>query len=411
MRIIIGIISFVILLFLIFGVDIKHKNVTYDSWSGLIALFQKDSSFGLKRNPKINHNLSSIDGPYIFNNILYKVNSKNELEKIKINKNNSLSVQVDNETLDNFNFKLKRKIDLYPDTYDMPNKLVAISDIEGNFNAFSSFLKNNHVIDDKYNWIFGDGHLVLVGDFVDRGKNVTPILWLIYKLEEQAIEAKGRVHFILGNHEIMNFQGKYKYNADKYKVIAQLIYEKTHKREGLKVNTQSDYTKFLYSVKSELGKWLHSKNGIEKIGDYIFVHGGISPEILNHQLSISQINSISRNHWDKDLYHTPKQNNKANFLLGRKGIFWYRGLLRKYKNYYDKISEQDLNKILSYYKSKKIVIGHTITSDDIIRYFNDKIIAIDVHHGNEKNSKKTKGLLIENGIEYKIDGKGEKSKL
>jgi hypothetical protein len=28
-----------------------------------------------------------------------------------------------------------------------------------------------------------------------------------------------------------------------------------------------------------------------------------------------------------------------------------------------------------------------------------------------ENSSKTKGLLIENGIEYKIDGKGEKTKL
>ncbi len=44
--------------------------------------------------------------------------------------------------------------------FEMPNKLIAISDIEGNFEAFSSFLKANKVINDKYNWIFGNGHLV-----------------------------------------------------------------------------------------------------------------------------------------------------------------------------------------------------------------------------------------------------------
>lgn len=42
--------------------------------------------------------------------------------------------------------------------------------------------------------------------------------------------------------------------------------------------------------------------------------------------------------------------------------------------------------------------------------YNGKLINIDVEHGVEKNSEKTQGLLIENGIEYIINGKGEKIK-
>ena len=83
-----------------------------------------------------------------------------------------------------FSFKLMREHKVSPAIYPSPEKLLAISDIEGNFNALQSFLKNNGIVDSNYNWTYGNGHLVLVGDFVDRGNNVTQVLWLIYKLEE-----------------------------------------------------------------------------------------------------------------------------------------------------------------------------------------------------------------------------------
>jgi len=405
-----GIIGLAILFMFIFGNDTKQTKGT-DGWSKLTALFDNNKDSNTKDNQEPEYSLSGIDGPYIFDNISYRVNSKNQLEETKINRNDSFLVQANNEDLDSFYFKLKKEINSSPDIYDMPKKLVAMSDIEGNFNAFSSLLKNNNIIDDNYNWIFGDGHLVIVGDLIDRDSNVLPILWLAYKLEDQAKAANGKVHIIIGNHEIMNFQGKYKYNAEKYKAIAKLIFEKNHKGIDSKETNQSDYTKFLYSNKSELGRWLQSKNGIEKIGSYIFVHAGLSPEILDYNMSIPEINKISRNNWDKNLYHHPQENEKANFLIGRKGIFWYRGFFKKYKTYYDKITEQELDKILAYYKVQKMVIGHTIITDDIIKIFHGKVIDIDLHHSKQKNSGKTLGLLIENGIEYKIDDKGKKVRL
>ena len=256
------------------------------------------------------------------------------------------------------------------------------------------------MIDNNYNWTFGNGHLLLNGDFVDRGKNVIQVLWLIYKLENQADKQGGKVHYILGNHEIMNFQGNANYNKKKYKRIAQLI----SKNDSITVAT-----KFMYSDKTELGKWLRSKNVIEKIGNYLFVHAGISPEILKYSVSISDINRIARDNWDKNLYDEEENNKVENFITGKKGIYWYRGLAQDYK-YYEKIKETELNKVLKYYQADKIIFGHTVV-EDITKEFKGKTINIDVKHGEEKNSEKTKGLLIENGIEYKIDGKGTKTKL
>ena len=345
-------------------------------------------------------NLNGIDGPYIIDNNLYRITSDNKFESTIIRRRDSLFVKVDNDDNDKFSFQLKDSIKLENETYNLPDKIIVISDIEGNFDAFSSFLLNNKVIDNNYNWIFGNGHLLLNGDFVDRGKNVTQVLWLIYKLENQADKQGGKVHYILGNHEIMNFQGNANYNKKKYKRVAQLI----SKNDSITVAT-----KFMYSDKTELGKWLRSKNVIEKIGNYLFVHAGISPEILKYSVSISDINRIARDNWDKNLYDEEENNKVENFIIGKKGIYWYRGLAQDYK-YYEKIKETELNKVLKYYQADKIIFGHTVV-EDITKEFKGKTINIDVKHGEEKNSEKTKGLLIENGIEYKIDGKGTKTKL
>ena len=349
---------------------------------------------------KKTYNLNGIDGPYIIENQLYEVTKENKFQQRTINRKDALLVKVNNADNDLFTVTLNDSINFQPDNYQMPEKLILMSDIEGNFDGFSSFLINNRVIDKNFNWIYGNGHLLLNGDFADRGENVTQVLWLIYKLEQEAIKQNGKVHYILGNHEIMNFQGNARYANKKYKRVAQLI----SKNDSLDVATQ-----YLYSDKTELGKWLRSKNVIEKIGNYIFVHAGLSPDILKYKVSISKINQIVRENWDKNLYDEEENNRVENFLTGKKGIYWYRGLAQDYK-YYDKIKENELNEVLKFYQADKIIFGHTVV-ENITKEFNGKTINTDVKHGQEKNSDKTKGLLIENEIEYKIDGKGTKTKL
>lgn len=341
-----------------------------------------------------------IDGPYLVGNKIYSVNSSNELTTSNLSKTDSIQVIVNNQDLDKFYVKKRNDHKSEKSEYTLPDKLIAISDIEGNFNAFSSFLQSNKVIDANHNWTFDNGHLVLVGDFVDRGNNVAQVLWLIYKLEEQAKEYNGRVHFILGNHEIMNFQGNGGYNQDKYIKVGQAISQKNEWEKAIQ---------FMYSDQTELGDWIRKKNVIEKIGDYIFVHAGLNPEILDHKVDLTQINNITRENWDEDFYRNPGDNEKANFLIGRKSPIWYRGLVTDYK-YYNKIEESELDKILAAYGAEKIVVGHTVVND-ISTDFNGKVIRIDLKHGKEKNSGLTMGLLIDNGIEYKIDDTGNKSKL
>lgn len=357
----------------------------------LSKLAKKDSvikKHASKKKKEIAYNGN--DGPYIINDtLLYSITSKSKLTVTPVFNKDSIIVRINNSDENKFYFSLKSNYTIPETTYSLPEKMIVISDIEGNFNAFSSFLYANEIIDENYNWIFGNGHLVLGGDFVDRGKNVTQVLWLIYKLEHQAKKQNGVVHFILGNHEILNFYGDHRYNRGKYIKAAQDISQLKDKKEAIK---------YLYSKESELGKWLATKNVIEKIGPYLFVHAGLSPEILDYKLNLDTINNLVRLQFSG--IKNP-EGKTVNFLYGSKGPFWYRGLvLRRYK--YDKIKNLELEDILKYYNAKKIVIGHTPVKT-ISTGFNGRVIMTDVHHGKEKNSGKTKGLLIENNQEFIID--------
>ncbi|CEN44709.1 conserved hypothetical protein [Capnocytophaga canis] len=350
-------------------------------------------------NEKKPFELNGIDGPYIINDTLYYVDENNTLVK-SIEIKDSLRVQVPNKDKSTFYFSLNKQLEKDSVAYPMPEKLIAISDIEGNFDAFCGFLEKNGIINQSFSWVFGKGHLVLNGDFVDRGEHVTPTLWLIYKLEQEAKKQGGKVHFVLGNHEIMNFQGKHKYADHKYIKLAQLIAPNKSTKESYKI---------LYSQKSEIGKWLRSKNISVKIGNYLFVHAGLSPEIIPLRLTLGDMNQITRENWDKDLHNKPENDSVANFLLGRKGPFWYRGLVTDYK-YYSKATSEELEQLLEAYQVQKIVVGHSIV-EAVSTDYEGKVIHIDVKHGKEKYSPKTQGLLIEKGVAYKVDATGNKQQL
>ena len=85
----------------------------------------------------------------------------------------------------------------------MPTALLAVSDLEGNLDHLLTFLQTHKVIDDQFDWSWGDNHLLFNGDSVDRGVQVTELLWFIRKLQRQSILSGGQVHFVLGNHDVM----------------------------------------------------------------------------------------------------------------------------------------------------------------------------------------------------------------
>lgn len=338
----------------------------------------------------------SIDGPHVFyeqNRVIVKKISlkagKFEMNKEEYRSRSEvppLECVLDNELA--FSIQLKSKISPAPAEVPQPNKLFAISDIEGNFHAFARTLMGNGVIDRKFNWTYGDGHLVLVGDFFDRGLNVTACLWLIYHMENQAAANGGMVHFVLGNHEEMNLSGDHRYVRSKYMKVA----------EKLNCN-YSD----LFASNTELGKWLRSKNVIVKIGETLFVHGGLSPQIAGCHLSIDQINSICRSHIGKPADELQEKGGNISMVFAKTGPLWYRG-------FFNELSSGMVRRILDQFGAEQVVVGHTIV-DDISTLQDGMVYAIDVKHSNKVKNAQYNAMLIEDGTFFKVNYKGRREEI
>lgn len=296
-----------------------------------------------------------------------------------------ISLSLPGKNISETYFSLRVKSDLYIERsiYTNPSKILALSDIEGNFNSLVRLLLKGRVIDRHYKWTFDDGHLVIVGDCFDRGEYVTECLWLIYSLEEKARREGGYVHFILGNHEIMNMNGDWRY---------------VHPRYAISSKSQAARTA-LYGGNTELWRWLRTKNIIEKIGDVLFVHGGISPELLKLQVSLTNINKLARPYYDRanEQFEDP-------FLFtvfnGNNAPFWYRGY------YQQTISESFIDDTLVNFGVSTIVTGHTIV-DQVGAYFNGKVINLNTNHA----AGISEALLIKKDKFYRIDKGGNRSRL
>lgn len=293
----------------------------------------------------------------------------------------TFSCQTDSNLPVSFQFNLQEHITIPATEYDLPERLLAVSDIEGNFHALHSLLVGNRVIDKDFCWIFGKGHLVLLGDLFDREINVIPCLWLIYKLEQEAVESGGQVHFILGNHEEMNLRGDERYLRKKYQRLAKTLGVQYYE---------------LLSNHTELGQWLRTKNSVEKIGDTLFVHGGISYLVESSGLTLKEINRIIRRYIGPE--ETDEEEGKL--MIGDHGPLWYRGYFS------DGITERHLRKVLQTYQVQQIVVGHTLVPE-IMTLYGGILYAIDVKQPTERQPKGlAQGLWMERDKFFVTNQKG-----
>ncbi len=271
--------------------------------------------------------------------------------------------------------------------YDMPARIVVLSDPHGDFVPFVTTLQGAGVIDQQLNWIFGHNHLMIIGDISDRGEDVAAIYWLTYKLEEQAREAGGVVHFLIGNHEVMVAQSDLRYTASKYDTIAKQI--------GLEHSQ-------LWDSRTELGRWINSRNQIEVIGNLLFVHAGISRQIPATGLTIEQINDTVRKYMvlkRKATAHSPV----AELVMRSNGTLWYRGMV----NSNEDMNSEILSGILNYFGVKKIIVGHTMKAN-VSEFFDGRVINVNVN--NQKNMDKgaSQGIIITPADIWPIDAGGNR---
>ncbi|MDB4952829.1 MAG: hypothetical protein JWO36_398 [Myxococcales bacterium] len=92
-----------------------------------------------------------------------------------------------------------------------PKRVVAIGDLHGDLAATRSALRAAGAIGETDQWIGGDLVVVQTGDVLDRGDDESQIIELLDKLDQQARAAGGALIALIGNHELMNAAGDFRY--------------------------------------------------------------------------------------------------------------------------------------------------------------------------------------------------------
>ncbi len=224
-------------------------------------------------------------------------------------------------------------------------RMIVIGDIHGSWDSLIKCLTVSGVIKEKsqkkgsWSWCGGKTHVIQIGDLLDRGgrgstqgdeKSEHKIVKFLLKLQKKAVKKQGKVHLLLGNHEIMNVMGDFRY------VSPMGLTDFDGERKKM-LKPGGDMSK-------DLACNTHS---VLKIGSWVFSHAGILPKISG-KYNIDEINKIVRE-----------------FLLGNTvldknsdivDLFWHRA----YASTADcKLLKNSLND----YSAKYAAIGHTVQSN------------------------------------------------
>lgn len=223
------------------------------------------------------------------------------------------------------------------------------ADVHGEYDKILILLRNAGVVDSVGQWIAGRSHLVFLGDLMDRGPDVTRVLWFVYGLEEQAAQQGGRVHLVLGNHELLVMSGDLRYVHAKEARLAELH--------------AAPYPRLFHPDTSVLGRWLAAKPGVLRIGRVLFAHGGVSA--AQRPRSLAAHRDSLRSFLGEELFvrwadttFIPRMDSvafarRSNFFWGENSVFWHRGYVQS-----DTLAAE-LDSVLKAFRADLLVVGHT----------------------------------------------------
>ncbi|MCP4202343.1 MAG: hypothetical protein GY769_10455 [bacterium] len=189
------------------------------------------------------------------------------------------------------------------------SRVVAVGDLHGNHDKLIRLLTAAELIDRNLRWSGGASHLVVAGDFLDRGDDDRPLMDVLRRLEQESVAGGGRVHVLLGNHEVMNLFRDTRYvSPAAYRHFAPKERKAVRKAAlgkfaALKGGDWSSDTFREFNQKyppgffarqealnpdGEYGSWLLLRPAIVKINEVAYLHGGLSEDFA--ALGIDDIN-------------------------------------------------------------------------------------------------------------------------
>ncbi len=274
--------------------------------------------------------------------------------------------------------------------WDGVERVVAIGDIHGAHEAVTGILQAAGLVDEALRWSGGTTHLVSVGDLIDRGEGSRAVLDLFMRLQGEAQAAGGRVHVLLGNHEVMNLT----------RDLRDVSPAEMASYGGLEGHAE------LFAQDGLYGEWLLGLPVMIRIDDTVFVHAGLAGPAagmsvagINRDFSAALLTSvetaINEPLTEEGAEPVPVE---VHALLDANGPLWYRGNATCHAL----LERNRITGILDRLGVTRVVQGHTPTSDRTVHTrFDGRVVAIDT------------GMLasVYRGIPYAVEILGDDLKV
>jgi hypothetical protein len=277
-------------------------------------------------------------------------------------------------------------------SYIPKGKTIAIGDVHADPEALLDILINKGVIDENGRFIGKNIDIVLLGDFANKGPDTRGVWDVINHIESEAGKHNSRVHAVFGNHDTLLLMGTSKSMKKK-----DLVRFKTFDSDpvlGIKKSLISE------PYRSMMQKW----KGMVKIGDSIYVHGGISHYI--YKVHPSEINRIVNQYVINQQDYLDKITKGIDAIAPEvptimkpfgHGVeealpdnpFWTRLAAKK------KLTQEQFDRMLTYLDAKRVIAGHTPTKKNKIKeILNGKMILTDTKNSSGFKNGKLSALEI-----------------
>jgi hypothetical protein len=246
-----------------------------------------------------------------------------------------------------------------------PERLVAIGDLHGDLTATRAVLRLAKAIDDKDRFIGGKLVVVQTGDEIDRGDGDRAILELFDRLADAAPASGGAVHALVGNHEVMNVSGDFRYvTAGGFAAFADVAANRVPPAIAAQFPATAQGRLAAFFPGGPFAARLSRRDAIAIVGDTLFVHGGVTVEHVRY--GIARFNRELRR-WMNGEGPSPV------LASDQEGPLW----TRRYSDDTSNIDCTGLDATLRALSLKRMVVGHTPHEKGISSACDGKVWRID----------------------------------
>lgn len=246
-----------------------------------------------------------------------------------------------------------------PAQFDTNEKVYSMADMHGDLDAAKKAMQGLGLyspITDS--WTGGKSHFVINGDLVDRGPETRALLDFVMRMEKEAEVAGGKVHTLLGNHELLVVAGVLEYthpnDVPAFREFRKSLLEKPS--QGF-INAFRGDTKY--------AQWFRSRNTMVRVNNTLFVHAGVEDWALRY--TIEEINEAVKS-WIRYYQGVgPKPPLNTRWVTEGKGPLWTRTFASFDRSFSESnggaisvLKSEVLDKILAHFSVERIVVGHSI---------------------------------------------------